>query len=528
MMLFAQQDERIQRNQAPPVPPSVMAVGRSAMWNWASVVVAAVVSFSLTPFLVRALGNFYYGIWILATSLLAYYGLFDFGISTSVQRYVALYTSRSERAAANEILRTAVAFTGAVSAVALLGTVGVCVWCYLRLPRTPAHTALFGTVLPLLAASVALAFPAKPMGAYLRGIQRFDLCNSIAIGTTLLRAAATVVVVRLGFGIGSVALVTLVGSALSLLTHALVLWRIDASIYSAVVPRWSQVRELFQFSFFVFLTTIGDYFRFHLDTLVVARWVGVALVTPYSIAGNLVSYYSTTMAGLSGPLMTELVRRYGNPIRERDFFQRATKMTMAAALLGAIFAVANGRQLLCAWLGEPFAGVYPVLVVLSAAHAIDLGQNISMHLLYSHRRHKAMGWWTVAEGLFNLGLSIYLARRYGILGVAIGTAVPMLIVKMVLQPWYMLREAGISVRDYLWHSILPPVWVAGLTLGAALRWRWSAPRLSGVAVNVLWESAVFAILFYLLALTSEERMTARIPVMKALQRFRLRVPEEAA
>ena len=135
-----------------------------------------------------------------------------------------------------------------------------------------------------------------------------------------------------------------------------------------------------------------------------------------------------------------------------------------------------------------------------------------------------MGCWTVVEGVLNLGLSILLARKYGILGVAIGTAVPMLIVKVILQPWYTLREAGISVRDYLSNSILPPALVAALTLAVALRWSWSCPQLVSVIVNMFWQSVLFAVLLYLLALTPDERIIARIPLTNALHRLRLRVP----
>ncbi len=501
-------------------------ISRSAAWNWAAVLVAAIVSFSLTPFLVHAFGNLYYGVWVLAWSALTYYGMFDFGISTSVQRYVALYTSRSDQPSANDTLRAAIAFTGAVGVLALLGTLAVCVCCYIRLPHTLVNKTLFGTVLPLLAASVAASFPTRPMGAYLRGVQRFDLTNAITIGSILMRGAAAVVIIRLGFGIASVALGTLAISILSVLAYGTVLWRLDPSIYSLVLPSWSRIRDLFQFTFFVFLTTVGDYFRFNLDLLVVARWVGLALVTPYSIAGSLVAYFSTTMGGISGPLMTELVSRHTTPPRERDFFLRATKVTMSAALLCVVFALADGRQFLRAWMGESFAFVYPVLAVLTVANAVDLGQNISMHYLYSHSRHRLMGYWTLAEGVLNLALSISLAQKYGILGVAVGTAIPMLLVKVILQPWYTLREAKISIRQYISHSILVPVLIATFVFVVSSKWNLTAPTVICVAANILWQSLLFAALFYRFALASSERAIARMPVMKMLHHLRILAPLE--
>ena len=51
----------------------------------------AVVSFFLSPFIVRHLGGTAYGVWSLLVALVGYLGLLDFGVRGAVTRFVANY-----------------------------------------------------------------------------------------------------------------------------------------------------------------------------------------------------------------------------------------------------------------------------------------------------------------------------------------------------------------------------------------------------------------------------------------------------
>ena len=53
--------------------------------------------------------------------------------------------------------------------------------------------------------------------------------------------------------------------------------------------------------------------------------------------------------------------------------------------------------------------------------------------MYAINKHYYYAGATLVEGLLNLGLSIYLARDYGILGVASGTAIATLVIKGIFQ-----------------------------------------------------------------------------------------------
>ena len=55
----------------------------------------------------------------------------------------------------------------------------------------------------------------------------------------------------------------------------------------------------------------------------------------------------------------------------------------------------------------------------------------------------------------NIGLSIALARRYGIVGVAWGTAIPLMVTGLVVLPWFARQSLQISIATY-WRSAQLP------------------------------------------------------------------------
>jgi len=74
--------------------------------------------------------------------------------------------------------------------------------------------------------------------------------------------------------------------------------------------------------------------------------------------------------------------------------------------------------------------------------------------LGKHRPLAVVGW---LEAAANLGLSLLLVRHYGILGVAIGTAVPQVFFNLVVIPTYVLRVCKVRTAQYLRQAILPAV-----------------------------------------------------------------------
>src|SRR5450755_4745756 len=65
--------------------------------NWTGLGVNIAVGFFLSPFILHHLGDEAFGLWVLIFSLTGYYGIFDFGIRSSLVRYVSKFQATGDK-----------------------------------------------------------------------------------------------------------------------------------------------------------------------------------------------------------------------------------------------------------------------------------------------------------------------------------------------------------------------------------------------------------------------------------------------
>jgi O-antigen/teichoic acid export membrane protein len=436
---------------------------RSVIYNWLGLLVAGLVSFLLTPVLIRSLGVYYYGLWMLVGSLTDYYGLLDVGIRVTLQRFVARQSGTQERDALDQTFSTAMALTWIISLVIVVGAVLLAFVLPGFFSLHGEARAIFQVLMLLFGAQVALTLIARLYGAYLCGIHRFDLYNLGGIVTAILRAAALVLVLWQGRGVVAVAVVSLAVAAVSALMHHGITRRADPALRIDVrSTTLGRVKELVSFSFYIFLNTIGDYLRGYTDSLVIGHWIGIAAITPFSVVVRLMEYFKQLMTGVIGPVMPAISQLDAQHRDDdvRRLFLRTTRVTALISLLVGAEFMLHGRSLLRYWVGESFVSSFGLLFVMAAGYVVNFAQSPGVVLLVAKGKHKELGWWTLAEGAANLGLSIYWAKEYGLIGVAWGTVVPMVANKLVVLPILVVRHSTIRIREYLLQGFGRPLLAA--------------------------------------------------------------------
>lgn len=484
---------------------------RGSFSNWLGLLVTGAINLILTPILIRELGDFHYGIWVLVYSVVIYYGLLDFGMYTTSLRFVAKARGAHDRQRLNQIFVTSLGITSVLAVVTIFMT-GLLVWLipYL-LDLSGASRTLFRWVLFLLGLGFAITSLNQLLGNYLCGLNRFGLFNLAKIATSCVRAAMMLLALYLGYGLVGLAWAILMAAFFSWPLYWFLVRRADRSLVIQVsAATWPRVRELMGFGFFSYLTTVGNYARFYLDSLVIARVLKVTLITPFSVAAQPVEYFRMILQGVMSPLITSFSSLVGQQCsREvlQAMFLRATKFTSLLSLLVGSLLFFNGQTFIRLWVGDRFLPSYNLLAILTVGYVLLLSQGPSNALLYALSKHRAMAAWTLAEGFANLSLSVYLAPSYGLVGIALGTAIPMVVVAMVVQPWYVLRLLGLSVRVYVWQALARPLATWGLfavvcqlvpplqACGSLFDFLWA----------VGWQTALFAVLACTIGLGASER-----------------------
>ena len=512
-----------------PSPQPASLPVRSVASNWAGLAINAVISFLLTPLLVHGLGDLFFAMWMLVTTLLESSWLLDFGMRTAVFRFVALYQGAKQRKDLDETFVSGFAVALAAAAVILLIACGS-VFVLPSLFSITGNTAgTFRGLLLLSGGTVAASFSAQFLGTYLCATRRFDLHNLTSAGTGIVRAVIIVAALHMHRGVLFLAAVTLVCSLLSLVVNASLLRVADPAL--SVHPRnikVARIRQLLGFSSSAFLANVGDQLRFFVDSIVIGRILTVAMITPFNIAGKLLILFRQLALALASPfagVMSELEGQHKHA-ELQNYFLLATRLTSLLSVFISLMLLVNGGPLIRLWVGNAYSQSYVLMLVLLAGYCPMLGQQPSADILIAKGRHKLRGWWTLIEGLANLGLSIYWGRRYGLMGIALGTSVPMIAMQVFVQPWYTLYVAAISPRRYFKEALLRPLLVAVSFMAVcalAQPWRHSAD-LPHFVLAFVWQCALLVLLAATIGLRRDERNR----MMEGLRRvLRVRSASEA-
>lgn len=427
------------------------------------------VGFVLTPVIISHLGRSGYGIWTLVGSFLGYYGLLNIGVGSAMTRYVARYASQNDQDALNRTVSTAMTMfccTGTLVIVLSILLAGPLAHFF---EVAPGQAGDFRRVVVILGFATAIAFPGNVFATILNAHERFVATNCVHTGVGALRAGLTVLLLRQGFGLHGVAFAALASQIADLAVNFLLLRRCVPSLrIHPSLASTGMLRTLVTYGSVTTVITVADIMRVNLDSVVIGKWVGLSAVGVYGVAAMIKKHVFRVVArGMTvlGPRFAALDGA-GEHEKARVLLQKALAIASFLSFGGCLMVLAFGGHFIHLWVGEGFAESVVVLRILAVCTAVAVAQNPSIVFLYSLNKHYWYAGVTMVEAIVNVVLSIVLVFKYGIVGVALGTMIPMLIVKTLVMPFYVSHVAGLSPRAYV-RPLAPSMALAAVLLTAA-------------------------------------------------------------
>lgn len=440
---------------------------RGSIFRNLDLVVLLGVTFLITPLIVRSLGDRMYGFWTLLGTFIGYYGLLDFGLSSAAARYISQSVGKGDMEEVETVANTTLFLFSLIGLAALLVAALSAMACPLFM-RDPAETALFRRLILILGAATAIGFPFKVYGGIMTSYIRYDSIAYISIARTIVSNAAIYYVLKRGGGIMAVALIS---AAASLLQNAA-----TCALCKAQFPKikivWfrfdrAKIRAMFDYSWKSFVCQIGDVLRFQIDTLVIAGFLNVALVTPYIIGGRLVTGFGQLMGSSIGVMMPvfSLYEGRGDYDAIRSALLKVTTLSTLLCAFVGFSVIFYAKAFILRWMGPGFESSRGVAVILCAGSIMGLAELPGVHLLYGLSKNNYLAVMNTCEAALNVALSLILLRYYGIYGVALGSTVETLLFALFIQPIYICRAARLPVRSYLLDKIIVTLLKASVPLG---------------------------------------------------------------
>jgi len=482
---------------------------KGSVMSTISLVIQVAVSFLITPVLVRSLGERSYGMWILVMALIGYYTVFDFGISSSVGRFVSRGAGRKDDGEINRIVNTSLGLYVVVGAACLLLTCLLAFgagW-FVKDPRE--IESVRGCIL-IIGSLVSFGFPIRVFQGVLKGLLRYDL--SVAAGLAKLAFVNLAIWFMLrDRGILFLAGITAIGGMIE--SALLVIFAFRAAPALRLSPggyHKAGVREILGYSWRSFVVTLMQQIRFKIDSLVVAGLLAVNLVTHYSIGARFMEYFVEIVGNVAGGQLMSVFSQYegrGDHELIRERFVGATRFSaILSVFVGASLAF-YGQAFIERWMGPHFRDSYQVLLILVGPFTLALSQSPSIGLLYGISKHHYIAWTTCGSALVNLVLSLVLAKVWGMYGVAMGTAVELFLSHLLIYPLLVCRAIDLPLARYYIRGLGVPIFASLAVLAA---WflavsRFLQPEYLRIGLLGIAQVIIFTPVVFFLVLKDDER-----------------------
>jgi O-antigen/teichoic acid export membrane protein len=419
--------------------------------TWFALFVQAAVGFFLSPFILHRLGDEAFSMWVLVFAVTGYFGLLGFGIRPAIVKYTARFTTTGESDELSRYLSTSLAFYGSVSIVILLSTAII----FFRLDslfHIPASSLQPARVLFLLAGTgVALTFPMGVFAGALEGLQKFAWLQLSQVAVTLVRAGLIVVALETGRGLVTLGAISVVLSVLSYVVFAWMALRVLPTRLSLKKVEGAAFWRMASYGFFAFSILGAEKLRFQSDALVIGVSLSAAAITSFSIGARLTEYASYAVRSMS-QIFTPMSSQFhaaGDLQRLQRTFIAGNRACALITFPLCILLVVLGKAIIETWVGARYLSSYPILLLLIIPRSLYLAQSSSVRILLGMGRHRVLASVLVGEGIANLLLSILLVRRFGVIGVALGTAIPLACTSLFFLPWHLCKVLDLP----LWRSL---------------------------------------------------------------------------
>jgi O-antigen/teichoic acid export membrane protein len=485
------------------------AVARNVSTRYVAYAIDAALGVVMLPFNLAHLGKPLYGLWILTASLTTSFALLDLGYSGSSVRFIARYRALRDREGLNQILSTLFVVYSGIGASVLCAALIMSGSLDTVFKINPADVSTSRYVLLIISGYIAVRFSFSVYGGVIVGFQRYHVNNVISIMTSVAVAAVNVAALMAGAG-----LVGLVASTTAVRIVGLFLYRRAAHrVFPALSIRIDdfsrqRLREVSGFSVYMLLFDLGCKLNFSSDTLVLGAFLGTPAVALWAPAQRLTELLTKLSNQLNDALFPHVVESdtARRTDRLRSTFIQGTQLSLAMAipLAGGVAIVAH--PLIRAWVGPSFSQTATILQMLAALVVLRAGNSTSSTILKGAGEHKRLTAYVAVTGVGNLALSIALVKPYGMIGVAIGTVLPIVIMSMVATFPTACRRVGVPLSRAFREAVWPALWPAVvLVVCLKLTESLGPPRLIVIGAKLLIAGVLYELLFFGVAVGRDAR-----------------------
>lgn len=474
-----------------------------------------------TPIMLRLLGKSEYGLYQLVYSVVSYLSLLSLGFAGSYMRFYS-------REKANDDQKGVAKINGMFLVIFLVMSF-ICVICGLGMVAN--IRCIFGSGLSeeeyttarvlmiLMVVNLALTFPNSIFNCIITSQEKFLFQKLLALFQYLLNPFLTLPLLIAGYGTVGMVSISTVLIFVVLICNIYYCFRKIHSKFSFLNLQFSLLKEMWIFTFFIFLNQIVDQINWSVDKLLLGRLAGTVSVAVYGVGSqinNLYIQFSSSVSSVFVPRVNRIVAETGDNEELTIIFTKVGRiqfMIMYLILSGFVF---FGKLFIYYWAGEEYGEAYDVTLLLILPVTVPLIQNLGIEIQRAKNKHKARSVVYFFIAIANIFVSIPLINIFGPTGAALGTTLSLVGGNIIFMNWYYHNRLGINIK-YFWKNIvkIAPAFIVPGLCGIILM-RIEYKNVISLAIGIIVYTFIYSISLYFFGMNKEEKSIVEKPIRKVL------------
>ncbi len=428
-----------------------------AILSYISIIASTLVQLLYTPLLISKLGQSEYGLYSLINSVIGYLTVLDLGFGNAIIVYTAKYRATKKY---DEEKKLHGMFKRIFS---VIGVVAACIGIILFLNvdnlfgKTMTATELSEAKIMMLILSFNLfvTFQFSIYSSIISAYEEFTFQKIMAITNTILKPIMMIPLLFLGYkSIAMTVVITIVNIIILISNRIYCKRKLNINIKYMGFNK-SLFKTILSYSIWIFLGVIVDKINWSVDQFVLGAIVGTVAVSIYSTASTLNTLFinlSTAISGVMLPKMSKMIAKKATNEELSKEFIKVGRIQYYIIFLMCSGLILFGKQFINIWVGPKFKEAYYVALILIIPVCVPLIQNLGLSIMQAMNKYKFKTITTAVMSVFNIMISIVLAKKYGPIGSAIGTAISLIVCNIILINIYYYKVINLDIKRF-WITI---------------------------------------------------------------------------
>lgn len=474
-----------------------------------TIVVSSIIQIVYTPLYMRYLGPGDYGINSLVQSIMGYISILNLGLGNTMLRYTTRYRAEGRIEEENSLNGMFLVIFSILMAIAFI----IGVYIYVNIGEFFGERFTFEelkktkAVFLILALNVVISFPMGVFSTNITSKEKFIYQRGIKLLTIILNPIAGALLMINGFGLIAVTVSTVFFAFISYLFDIVYAFKLGMKIKFSKFNN-SILKEIFLYSFFIFLNVLIDQIYWGTDRVIIGKYVGVQGIAIYSVGAifnTLYMGFASAVSGVLFPRINRLIAEDRHSEVDEMFLKIGRLQYILLGLISSGF-ILFGRDFITLWVGKDYIEAYNIALWIMIPLTVPLIQSTGVSIMQAKNMHQFRSVVYFIIAILNLVLSVIFVKRVGAIGCAIATGISFILGQIIVMNIYYKVAVKLDMVKF-WKNILKMSIPIGIVMifGYVLNSYLSEVNYFNFLIKTSIYTVMYGVLLWVMALNNYEK-----------------------